>query len=449
VAEEVVMPRLSDTMERGTIARWLVHEGDPVHEGDVLAEIETDKATMELNAYADGVLLRILVQDGEAAELGALIAVIGAEGEDVSSFSAGANGDSAAAAPAVAAAGDGDGAGGTNDSSAGTAPPAEAPAARAAQPTARGGDLKASPVARRIASDAGFDLRVLAGKGSGPDGRIVRIDVERALAGDSAAVPAPASEGAEGQQAEPATPAEAPRAAVAAKAPPEADTIIEPSPMLRAVARRMSESKSQVPHFYLQCEIDMGKALALREDLNAELAAAGVKLTVNDLIVRACALALRDHPQFHRSWIDGKLHQHGAAHVGIAVALDEGLIVPVIRNADSLPLRELAVAARDLVARARSGSLRQNEIEGGTFSVSNLGMLGITSFQAIINPPEPGILAVGSVVERAIGIGGQVVVRPLMAVNLSVDHRAASGADGARLLQTVTRYLEHPLLLLV
>jgi pyruvate dehydrogenase E2 component (dihydrolipoamide acetyltransferase) len=443
VAEEVVMPRLSDTMERGTIARWLVHEGDPVHEGDVLAEIETDKATMELNAYAEGVLLRILVQDGEAAELGAPIAVIGAEGEDVSSFSA-ANGDGAAtAAPASAEAEAGAGES-AEPGDGGDAAPAEGPAT---QPAARSADLKASPVARRIATDAGFDLRALAGKGSGPDGRIVRIDVERAIAGDSPAATAPAAEPAAAPASEPAKPAEAPRAA---KAPaPEADTIIDPSPMLRAVARRMSESKSQVPHFYLQCEIDMGKALALREELNAELAADGIKLTVNDLIVRACALALRDHPQFHRSWIDGKLHQHGAAHVGIAVALDEGLIVPVIRDADSLPLRELAVVARDLVGRARSGSLRQNEIEGGTFSVSNLGMLGITSFQAIINPPEPGILAVGSVVERAIGIGGQVVVRPLMAVNLSVDHRAASGADGARLLQTVTRYLEHPLLLLV
>jgi pyruvate dehydrogenase E2 component (dihydrolipoamide acetyltransferase) len=265
------------------------------------------------------------------------------------------------------------------------------------------------------------------------------VDVERALAGGTTAAPAAAPETA--------TPAPAPARAPAP--PPEADTIIEPSPMLKAVARRMSESKSQVPHFYLQCEIDMAKALALREELNAELADEGVKLTVNDLIVRACALALRDHPQFHRSWVDGKIYQHGAAHVGIAVALDEGLIVPVVRNADSLPLRELAVVARDLVSRARSGSLKQSEIEGGTFSVSNLGMLGITSFQAIINPPEPGILAVGSVVERATGVGGQVVVRPLMAVNLSVDHRAASGADGARLLQTVTRYLEHPLLLLV
>jgi pyruvate dehydrogenase E2 component (dihydrolipoamide acetyltransferase) len=436
MAEEVVMPRLSDTMERGTIARWLVHEGDPVHEGDVLAEIETDKATMELNAYAEGVLLRILVQDGEAAELGAPIAVIGEAGEDVSSFSA-ASGNGAAEAAEAAPESRGD---------SGAAPvggPAAATAAPA-RPAARSGEIKASPVARRIASDAGFDLRSLAGRGSGPDGRIVRVDVERAIAGapaQPAEAPAPAA-------AAPA-PGEAPRPAAAPAAPPEAETIIEPSAMLRAVARRMSESKSQVPHFYLQCEIDMGKALALREDLNAELAGEGVKLTVNDLIVRACALALRDHPQFHRSWIDGKLHQHGAAHVGIAVALDEGLIVPVIRNADSLPLRDLAVAARDLVGRARSGSLRQNEIEGGTFSVSNLGMLGITSFQAIINPPEPGILAVGSVVERAIGIAGQVVVRPLMAVNLSVDHRAASGADGARLLQTVTRYLEHPLLLLV
>ena len=432
------MPRLSDTMERGTIARWLVHEGDAVHEGDVLAEIETDKATMELNSYSDGVLLRILVQDGEAAELGAPIAVVGAEGEDASGFSAAAgNGDAAAA--------DGAAEGPATSATAVAEPAAPAPAAPTpAAPAAGGGELKASPVARRIASDAGFDLRTLAGKGSGPDGRIVRIDVERALEGGARPAAAAAA------PVEPA-PAPAPASAPArvAAPPAEPDTVIEPSPMLKAVARRMSESKSQVPHFYLQCEIDMGKALALREELNAELAADGVKLTVNDLIVRACALALRDHPQFHRSWIDGKLYQHGAAHVGVAVALDEGLIVPVIRNADSLPLRELAVVARDLVARARSGSLRQPEIEGGTFSVSNLGMLGITSFQAIINPPEPGILAVGSVVERATGVGGQVVVRPLMAVNLSVDHRAASGADGARLLQTVTRYLEHPLLLLV
>jgi pyruvate dehydrogenase E2 component (dihydrolipoamide acetyltransferase) len=436
VAEEIVMPRLSDTMERGTIARWIMHEGDAVHEGDVLAEIETDKATMELSAYSEGVLLRILVHDGESAELGAPIAVIGAEGEDASSFSAAADAGAGTAAAA-------DGAGEASAASATAIAAPEAPAGDSpsrADATAGSGDLKASPVARRIASDAGFDLRSLAGKGSGPDGRVVRIDVERALEGTTPA-PQPAEQ--------PAAPAASAPAARTAAPPPEADTVIDPSPMLRAVARRMSASKAQVPHFYLQCEIDMGKALALREELNAELAEAGVKLTVNDMIVRACALALRDHPQFHRSWIDGKLHQHGAAHVGIAVALDEGLIVPVIRNADSLPLRELAVTARDLVGRARSGSLRQKEIEGGTFSVSNLGMLGITSFQAIINPPEPGILAVGSVVERAIGLGGQVAVRPLMAVNLSVDHRAASGADGARLLQTVTRYLEHPLLLLV
>jgi pyruvate dehydrogenase E2 component (dihydrolipoamide acetyltransferase) len=443
------MPRLSDTMERGTIARWLVAEGDAVHEGDVLAEIETDKATMELNAYAEGVLLRILVQDGEAAELGAPIAVIGAEGEDASSFSASNGADAPASAGEETETIDAGQAAPASDASApaAKASPEAAPREAAEQPAARAGEIKASPVARRIASDAGYDLRQLAGKGSGPDGRIVRIDVERAIEGGAAApaAPAAAAQPAEAEQAPAATETLRPAAAAA----PEADTIIDPSPMLRAVARRMSESKSQVPHFYLQCEIDMGKALALREELNAELAAAGVKLTVNDLIVRASALALRDHPQFHRSWVDGKLHQHGAAHVGIAVALDEGLIVPVIRNADSLSLRDLAVAARDLVGRARSGSLRQNEIEGGTFSVSNLGMLGITSFQAIINPPEPGILAVGSVVERAIGIGGQVVVRPLMAVNLSVDHRAASGADGARLLQTVTRYLEHPLLLLV
>ena len=445
MAEEIVMPRLSDTMERGTIARWLVHEGDAVHEGDVLAEIETDKATMELNAYSDGVLLRILVQDGEAAELGAPIAVVGAEGEDASGFSAAAgNGDAAAAG----------GAGETEAAASGETHAAAAPPRR--RPTHRRRRRRRSAAPARPASSR--RARSRAASPPTPASTCAPWPARAAApTGASCASTSSARWPAAGRRLRPPRRRPLPprqrrlrRPRAPPAPPPEADTVIEPEPdAASAVARRMSESKSQVPHFYLQCEIDMGKALALREELNAELADEGVKLTVNDLIVRACALALRDHPQFHRSWIDGKLHQHGAAHVGVAVALDEGLIVPVIRNADSLPLRELAVVARDLVARARSGSLKQHEIEGGTFSVSNLGMLGITSFQAIINPPEPGILAVGSVVERAIGVGGQVVVRPLMTVNLSVDHRAASGADGARLLQTVTRYLEHPLLLLV
>ncbi len=436
MAEEVVMPRLSDTMERGTIARWLVHEGDAVHEGDVLAEIETDKATMELNAYSEGVLLRILVQDGEAADLGAPIAVMGAEGEDVSGFSAARRRRRGRRRRRRAA---------SARATAGRARPPPEPDGRAAA-APRGAPPAAArsrPARSRAASPPtpASTCAAWPARAAGPTGASCAStsSARSPAARRRRAAPRRRSRSRSARRRRRGTPAP----------PPEADTVIEPSPMLRAVARRMSESKSQVPHFYLQCEIDMGKALALREELNAELAGDGVKLTVNDLIVRACALALRDHPQFHRSWVDGKLYQHGAAHVGIAVALDEGLIVPVIRNADSLPLRELAVVARDLVGRARSGSLKQNEIEGGTFSVSNLGMLGITSFQAIINPPEPGILAVGSVVERAIGLGGQVVVRPLMAVNLSVDHRAASGADGARLLQTVTRYLEHPLLLLV
>ena len=257
--EEIVMPRLSDTMERGTIARWLVHEGDTVKEGDILAEIETDKATMELSAYDEGVLLRILVQDGESAELGAPIAVVGAPGEDASGFSAAASNE---AAEATAEA----------DGSAGNA--ATAVAAPAAPAAPGSSDLKASPVARRIASDAGFDLRVLAGKGSGPDGRIVRVDVERALAGGTAA---PAAGRGRARRAAPAA-APAPAPARPTAPAPAGGTVIDPSPMLRAVARRMSESKSQVPHFYLQCEIDMGKALALREELNAELAETGVKL---------------------------------------------------------------------------------------------------------------------------------------------------------------------------
>ena len=229
--------------------------------------------------------------------------------------------------------------------------------------------------------------------------------------------------------------------------PQAADEVVELSKMQRIIARRMAESKATVPHFYLTAEVDMGKALELRTELNAALEPEGIKVSVNDLIVRASGLALRDNRQFHRSYTGDHLVYHAHANVGIAVALDDGLIVPVIRGVETKTLRQVAVEARDLAERARSGQLKQPEIEGGTFTVSNLGMFGVTHFGAIINPPEPGILAVGATVRRGVEREGQLVARPIMNVTLSVDHRAASGADGARFLQSLQRYLEAPLLL--
>jgi pyruvate dehydrogenase E2 component (dihydrolipoyllysine-residue acetyltransferase) len=430
MSEELTMPRLSDTMEQGTIGRWLKREGESFHEGDVIAEIETDKATMDFQAYEDGTVLRILVGDGESAPLGAPIAIIGAEGEEVpddAPAAASTNGDGASGPPA--AEGEADEPEPQAEDQAPVATATEAAPSNGAP--ADGGGLRASPIARRMADAGGLDLRTLAGKGTGPDGRIVKADVERALAAGTRAGPA------------------APAAPQAAPSPPgEGDEVRELTPMLKAVARRMAESKATVPHFYVSSEIDMTRALELRAELNAALADSGEKVSVNDLIVRASAQALLQHPQAHRSYVDGHHVYHAHANIGIAVALDDGLIVPVLRDADTKGVRQLAVEARDLVTRARDGKLRQSEIEGGTFTVSNMGMLDVAAFSAIINPPESTILAVSSTVERAVVRDGAVVPRRIMSVTLSCDHRACSGADGARLLQTVKRHLEAPTLLL-
>jgi pyruvate dehydrogenase E2 component (dihydrolipoamide acetyltransferase) len=433
MAEELTMPRLSDTMEEGTVGRWLKREGDSFREGDVIAEIETDKATMEFQAYEDGTLLRILVDDGQSAALGAPIAIVGEEGEEV---------------PEPPASGETPGPGSN------VSPPAhaESPPAEAAQaapgaksepsaPSQDGHDtvLRVSPIARRMADAAGLDLRRLAGAGSGPDGRIVKVDVERAIAGDG-----PGG----GAQAAPARETLEPGPGVSRPPAPAAeDEVRELTPMLKAVARRMAESKATVPHFYLTAEVEMTRALALRRELNEALADTGEKVSVNDMIVRACALALVAHPQAHRSYVDGRHVYHAHAGIGIAVALDDGLIVPVVRDADTKGLRAIAAEARDLAGRARSGGLKQHEIEGATFTVSNLGMLDVAAFAAIINPPESAILAVGATVARPVVRDGAVAVGNVMAVTLSCDHRACSGADGARLLQTITRHLEAPALL--
>jgi len=423
VSEELTMPRLSDTMEEGRIGRWLKREGDSFREGDVIAEIETDKATMEFQAYDDGTVLRIIVDDGETAALGAPIAIVGEAGEEVADAPAEKE-------PAAAAEPEPEPATSGSDPNVAAAPPAPAP-----QGNGKAEVLRVSPIARRMADTAGLDLRSLAGKGSGPDGRIVKADVERALQG---ATPVPGTDVA---------PAPEPRPP-AVSAPGEGDEVRELSPMLKAVARRMTESKTTVPHFYVSSEIDMTRALQLRKELNEALADAGEKVSVNDLIVRASAQALVQHPQAHRSYVDGTHVYHAHAHVGIAVALDDGLIVPVLRDADTKSLRQIAVEARDLAERARAGKLRQREIEGGTFTVSNMGMLGVSAFAAIINPPESTILAVSATIQRPVVRDGAVAVGDIMSVTLSCDHRACSGADGARLLQTVKRHLEAPTLLL-
>ena len=431
MAVEVPMPRLSDTMEQGTVARWVKQEGDRVVAGDVIAEIDTDKATMELTAYEDGVLLKILVGEGESAELGTPIALIGAEGEEVPETTAGGNGPSQTAPRDDAPDEPGEP---EPDGDEPTRPEEPEPPAQEAD-AGVGDGVRASPIARRIAAESGLDLRELAGKGSGPDGRIVKVDVERAL-----------EQGGAGRAA--SKPAIPEGTASRGRPPSDDDEIVEATPMLRAVARRMSESKANVPHFYLDAEIDMGRALELREELNQALADDGEKISINDLVVRAAALALVENPKFHRSWHDGTFVLHKSAHVGIAVALDDGLIVPVLRSVEQKSLREIARESRDLAERARAGKLKQAEIEGGTFTVSNLGMFGIPSFSAVVNLPEPGILAVGATIKRAVVSDDAVQIRPIMTVTLSVDHRATSGAEGARLLASIKRLLEQPVLLL-
>lgn len=423
---EVTMPRLSDTMQEGTLARWLKKPGDEVHRGDVLAEIETDKATMELEAYDSGVLERILVQEGQTVPIGQPIAVIGT-GEGVAkattapAAAAGAPPASPAAQPAAPA------------PSATAAPPAPAPPAPPpappAAPPAPAGQVKASPMARAIARERGIDLRTI--RGTGPGGRIIRADVEAAA---GRAAPAPAS-----------SPAPAPVAAG-----PDVEEIPLTN-MRRVVARRMVESVQSAPHFFLTSVVDAEALVGLRAEINRQLAATGedLKVTLNDLIIKACATALRAHPDVNVSFAGDKLLRYRRIHIGFAVALEGGLIVPVIRDADQKSLSQIAREARDLAERARAGKLAPNEFSGSTFTISNLGMYGVDQFNAVINPPEAAILAVGAANPEPVARDGQVVVRHVMRLTLSIDHRALDGATAARFLQQLKRVLEEPLRIVI
>jgi pyruvate dehydrogenase E2 component (dihydrolipoamide acetyltransferase) len=439
---KVVMPKLSEQMETGKIIKWLKQEGDRVQSGDILAEVETDKADVEMEAFGSGILRKILVAAGAQVPVGGLIGVIAEPGEDIGAVVAQAGGGAAAPAPARAAASEmagrpaavppqprrEDHAERTPAPAAGPTAPARpaapAPAAAAPAPGADGaGRVKASPLARKIAAQSGVDLRLV--HGSGPGGRVVRRDVEAAATGGAAA-PTPA------------------RTAVA----PDVEFEDRPlSQMRAAIAKRMPLSKAPVPHFYVTSEIDMDRAWALREELNA--LDGQPKISVNDLVIRACALTLLEHPGVNASFQGESIRVHHRAHIGIAVALPDGLITPVLRDAHAKPLALIAVEARDLAERARTRKLRTSELSGATFSISNLGMLDVTEFSAIINPPEGAILAVGAVRRVPVATEAGLGVGRRMMVTISCDHRVMDGAMGARFLQDVKRRLEEPLRLLV
>ncbi|QFG20828.1 dihydrolipoamide acetyltransferase family protein [Actinomadura sp. WMMB 499] len=430
---EILMPRLSDTMEEGVISSWQKQPGDEVAVGDVLVDIETDKAVMEYEAYEAGVLEKILVGEGETAAIGAPIAVVAPKGAP------------SGAAPAPAAA---------PEPTAGAEPEAAAPEPEAApapaaatKPSApapqRTGASRppASPLARRLARDHGIDLATLSG--SGPGGRIVRADIEAAVrSGGSAQQPPVATAPAPAPAAAPSAPS-APAAASRADAP---DVEAVPLNRFRKVAaRRLTESKQNAPHFYLNREVDAEALVAFRATLNEALAPA--KISVNDLVVKACATALREHPAVNVSYTEENLLFHKRVHVGVAVAVKDGLVVPVVRDADRRSVSEIGRETRELAGRARDGKLSANDMSGGTFSVSNLGMFGVDSFSAVINPPEAAILAVGAVRDEPVVRDGQVVPGKRMAVTLSVDHRACDGATAAAFLARLAELLENPLLI--
>jgi pyruvate dehydrogenase E2 component (dihydrolipoamide acetyltransferase) len=437
---EILMPALSPTMEEGTLAKWLVKEGDTVASGDILAEIETDKATMEFEAVDEGVIGKILVEEGtEGVKVNAPIAVLLEDGEsagDISEAPAAAP-DKADAAPEAAAA------------AAATPTPASSPAPAAAK-SSDGARVFASPLARRLAADKGLDLSQI--KGSGPHGRIVKADVEGATASDApqaAASPAATS----------AAPAPAKAAAAMPTGPDAAQVMkmyegreyeeVKLDGMRRTVAARLTEAKQTIPHFYLRRDIKLDALMAFRGQLNKQLESRGVKLSVNDFIIKACANALQQVPAANAVWAGDRMLRLTPSDVAVAVAVDGGLFTPVLKDAHQKSLSALSAEMKDLARRARDRKLAPHEYVGGTFAISNLGMFGIDNFDAVINPPHGAILAVGAGVKKpVVGKDGELAVATVMSVTLSVDHRVIDGALGAELLQAIVDNLENPMMML-
>ena len=401
----ILMPALSPTMTEGNLAKWLKSEGEPVEAGEAIAEIETDKATMEVEAVDEGVLGRIVVPEGsEGVAVNAVIGVLLAEGED-----AGSIGELPAPAEKP-------------EPVAGPVPQApttsESVAESAPARSGREERVAASPLARRMAAQAGLDLSAI--RGSGPKGRIVKADIEAALAG-SAAVPSPAPGGA----------------------PAAEDRTVKLSTMRRVIAERMTESKATVPHFYLGVDCEVDELLKVRREINDRIE--GARVSVNDIVIRACALALRDVPAANVSWAgEGTMTQHGTVDISVAVAIPGGLVTPIVRNADAKGLVGIAAEMKELAGRAREGKLLPEEYQGGSFSISNLGMYGVKSFDAVINPPQACILAVGAAEPRPVVRNGEIVPATVMSCTLSVDHRVVDGAIGAELLGAIKRYIEYP-----
>ena len=419
---KVVLAKLSPTMEEGTIVKWSRQEGDAVKVGDVLAEIETDKANMEMEALGAGVLRKILVPAGGKAPVGALIGVIADAGEDVSTVIAGAAPPAASPAPAPAAKA-------TPAAPTAAAPAPKAPAASSPPGPAPvvpfpAGRVKASPLARAIARRQNVSLGSV--RGTGPGGRIIKRDIEGYLAAPAAA----------------ASPTSASRSVPTITPGQE----LPLSSMRRTIARRLSESKFTAPHFYVTVEIDMDAAVSLREQLQQ---AEEIKVSFNDLVVKACARALTRFPSVNASWAGEKIVTHADVHVGVAVSIPDGLITPVVRNADRTPLLEISRQIKDLASRARERKLRPEEFAGSTFTVSNLGMFDVTEFTAIINPPESCILAVASVRRVPVAVGDTLGVGHRMNVTLSSDHRVVDGVLAAQFLAEVRRLLQNPAALLV
>ncbi|MDE3723484.1 dihydrolipoamide acetyltransferase family protein [Nocardiopsis sp. N85] len=430
---EIYMPRLSDTMEEGVISTWVKQVGDKVASGDVLVEIETDKAVMEYEAYEDGFLVAQSVSEGETVQIGTVIGVIGDSPDAVPD---GSGSGEPAAEEADEEEEEAEGAPAEE-----TAPAEEAPAESSA-PAETGSESgerpRTSPLARRLAKEYGLDITKI--KGSGPRGRIVRADIEAAAKEGTAEAPAPAAK----EKAAPAAPA-----APASQAPAFDDgrdsEEVQIGNVRKVIARRLTESKQQVPHFYLRRTIDAEALKAFRSQINEQLASTGAKISFNDLIVKASATALKLHPAVNSSWVDGKLLQHGRINVGVAVAVDSGLVVPVLHDTDKATLSEISGRTRELAGKARDGKLKPQEMSGGTFSVSNLGMFGVDSFSAVINPPEAAILAVGAMRQEAVVVDGEIAVRNRISLELSVDHRAVDGAVGAAFLKDLAEILEEPM----
>lgn len=436
MAEVIRMPRMSDTMEEGNIIGWLKEEGDTVEAGETLAEVETDKATMELDSYSDGVLLHIAVKEGPVP-INGIIAVIGKKGEDWKAAIAAAgfdNGSDAAPAEEEPQA--------TEEKEAVT--PTPEPAATAT-PTATTDDqrIKASPLAKNMAKEAGIDIATLSG--SGDQGRIVRKDIEAAIEAQKSA-PAPAAQPtAAPPPAEPAK--EAPAVTPFVYGGGEANYEDVPvTQMRKTIARRLGESKFTAPHFYLTLEINMDKVIKMRKRLNE---VAPTKISFNDFVVKAAAIALRQHPTINSSWLGDKIRINKDINIGIAVAVPDGLLVPVVNYADIKTLSQLNVEIKTLAQKAQNRKLGLEEMQGNTFTISNLGMFGIEEFTAIINPPDACILAVGGIIEKPIVKNGELAIGNMMKVTLSCDHRVVDGASGTQFLQTMKGILEEPIRLLV